>query len=414
VYIYSALEPSCRVANTNLRGKLGEATSDSKPVLLTGPRHVGKTTLLLALARDLGDRAIYMSGDDPTVLLPESWTRLWEEAEDRARRVGRLTVMLDEVGQWPDWRRRIGGVLKHLAKVSAPVGVLATASADDPTYSAREAGGLVFDRVRISHWSASSVAETFDVDPIEAADALVAFGGYPGAYQFMADRPRWSTFVRESILEPALGRDVGSLAPIRQPSLLRQVFAIAAQHPCETISLQRMQAVLLQRGALTTIAGYLKRLEQASLVAPLPRHSTGNKARRRAAPPKLVVLNNALLSALHPNGPPDRTREPERHDIWVENACLAHAINAGQFVSYWREEPFDVDAVITGDWGKWAIEVMPNVHSSVDYRGLHEFVARYPDFQPLVVTSDANLGVAARAGLRATTWQRFLLNGPPR
>jgi uncharacterized protein len=405
------MESSYRAAYAHLRRRLVEA-SESKPILLTGPRHVGKTTLLLELARELGDRAIHVSGDDPTVLLPQSWTRLWEDAEGRARSGG-LTVMLDEVGQWPDWGRRLGGVLHQLAKVRAPVRVVATASADDPDLRARDAGAIAFDHIRMSHWSASSVAETFGVDPVDAADALVSFGGYPGAYQFMADRPRWSTFIRESIVEPALGRDVGSLAPIRQPSLLRQVFAMTALHPCETVSLQRMQAVLLQAGALTTIAGYLKRLEQAGLVAALPRHSGGTRARRRSAPPKLVVLNNALLSALHPIGPPDRAREPDRHAVWIENACLAYAINAGEHVSYWREEPFDVDAVVDGDWGKWAIEVMPDVHSSVDYRGLHEFVARYPDFQPLVVTSEANLGVAARAGLRATTWQRFLLEGPP-
>jgi predicted AAA+ superfamily ATPase len=406
------VEFSYRAAHAFLR-RLRTETSDSKHVLLTGPRHVGKTTLLLELARELGDRAIYVSGDDPTVLLPQSWTRLWEDAEFRARGGG-VTVMLDEVRQWPKWSQRLAAALQHYARENLPVRVIATASADDGTGRGRDRAGIVFDDVRISHWSASSVAETFDVDASDAAEALVAFGGYPGAYQFMADRVRWSVFVRESIIEPALGRDVGSLAPIRQPALLRQVFAVAALHPCETISLQRMQAVLLQAGALTTIASYLKLLQQAGLVAALPRHSGRAKQRRRSAPPKLVVLNNALLSAIHPTGIPDRARERDRHDIWIENACLAHAINAGQHVSYWREEPFDVDAVIDGDWGKWAIEVMPDVHSSGDYRGLHEFVAQYPDFQPLVVTSEENLGIAARAGLRATTWQRFLLNGPPR
>jgi predicted AAA+ superfamily ATPase len=174
-----------------------------------------------------------------------------------------------------------------------------------------------------------------------------------------------------------------------------------------------MQAVLLQAGALATIAGYLRLLDQAGLVASLPRHSPRTTARRRSAPPKLVVLNNALLSALNPGGIPDRIREPGRHAIWIENACLAHAVNAGQRVSYWREEPFDVGAVIDGTWGKWAIEVMPEVHSSVDYRGLQAFAARNPGFAPLVVTSEEHLGVASRAGLQATTWQRFLLAGPP-
>ena len=409
MYCLQSLGSSYRAAHAHLRRS---AERDSKPVLLIGPRHVGKTTLLLELARELGDRSIYVTGDNPIALLPQSWTRLWEDAERRARRQ-KVTVILDEIHQWPQCGERLGAALQHVLKASLPVGVIATTSTEDGGERKGARESVLFDRIRLSHWSASSVAETFDVDPGDAADAIVSFGGYPGAYQFMADRPRWSAFIRESIVEPALGRDVGALAPIRQPALLRQVFAIAALHPCETISLQRMQAVLLQTGALTTIGSYLRLLANAGLVAALPRYST-RQTRQRAAPPKLVVLNNALLSALHPGGVPDRAREPLRHDVWIENACLAHAINAGQRVSYWREEPFDVDAVIDGEWGKWAIEVMPDVHSSVDYRGLHEFVARYPDFQPLVVTSEEHLTTAARAGLRATTWQNFLLTGPPR
>lgn len=390
--------------------KRAEGGAGSKPILLTGPRHVGKTTLLLEHSRALGDRAIYLSGDDPTVLLPQSWTRLWEDAEHLGRSGGvDVTVVLDEVHQWPNWEARLKAACQRLARERIAVGVIASTSCGDRS----DRSILDFERIRIAHWSATSVAKTFDVDPIDAAEALVSFGGYPGAYQFMRDPSRWSAFVRESIIEPALGRDLGSRPSIRQPTLLRQVFAVAALNPCETLSLQRMQAVLLQTGALTTIASYLRLLEDAALVAALPRYST-RRVRKRAAPPKLVVLNNALLSALHPAGPPDRAREPQRHDVWVENACLAHAITAGQRVSYWREEPFDVDAVIEGDWGKWAVEVMPDVHSSVDYRGLHEFVARYTDFKPLVVTSEDHLSVAARAGLAATTWQRFLLDGPNR
>jgi len=41
----------------------------------------------------------------------------------------------------------------------------------------------------------------------------------------------------------------------------------------------------------------------------------------------------------------------------LENACLAFAINQGQRVTYWREEPLKLDAVFKGSWGDWAIEI---------------------------------------------------------
>jgi hypothetical protein len=43
--------------------------------LLTGPRQVGKTTLLLDLARQWGDAAVYAAGDDPNSALPGFWDR---------------------------------------------------------------------------------------------------------------------------------------------------------------------------------------------------------------------------------------------------------------------------------------------------------------------------------------------------
>ena len=42
---------------------------------------------------------------------------------------------------------------------------------------------------------------------------------------------------------------------------------------------------------------------------------------------------------------------------WLENACLSYAWNAAQRVAYWREEPLEVDGVLDGSWGRWAIEV---------------------------------------------------------
>ena len=51
--------------------------------LLTGPRQVGKTTLLLEIAGQFGEAAIYAAGDEPDAALPGFWERCWAEAETR-------------------------------------------------------------------------------------------------------------------------------------------------------------------------------------------------------------------------------------------------------------------------------------------------------------------------------------------
>ncbi|MGC2465748.1 MAG: AAA family ATPase, partial [Candidatus Acidiferrum sp.] len=52
--------------------------------LLTGPRQVGKTTLLLEIAAQFGDSAVYAAGDEPDAALPGFWERHWADAEARA------------------------------------------------------------------------------------------------------------------------------------------------------------------------------------------------------------------------------------------------------------------------------------------------------------------------------------------
>lgn len=101
-------------------------------------------------------------------------------------------------------------------------------------------------------------------------------------------------------------------------------------------------------------------------------------------PPKLVTLNNALLAVVDPRGIPDPFRDAPRYGAWVENACLAHAWNAGQSVSYWREEPFEVDAVLEGSWGAWVLEVKTGSVTASDLRALGEFTRRFPKYDPLV------------------------------
>src|SRR5690606_30790311 len=213
-----------------------------------------------------------------------------------------------------------------------------------------------FERLTLTHWTAASLAEAFEIPPAEAAEILVRQGAYPGAMEYRDDVARWTAYVRDAIVEPAIGRDILALGAVRKPALLRQVFGVCVASPAQVVSLQKIQGQLQDSGALETIAHYLALLEEAYLTAALPKHSP-RVARQRSAPPKLIVLSNALLAASDPRGSPDAEGEPDRFGAWVENACLAHAWNAGQRVMYWREEPHEVDGVLEGSWGSWAIEV---------------------------------------------------------
>ena len=177
--------------------------------------------------------------------------------------------------------------------------------------------------------------------------------------------------------------------------------------------MQKLQAALQDHCALETIANYLTLLEEAYLVAGLEKHAA-RAMRRRAAPPKIIVLNNAILAVMHEGGAPDPVADPARFGAWVENACLAFAWNAGQRITYWREEPLEVDAVLDGSWGSWVLEVKAGAFGTRDLRAVLEFARRHPRFRPLVVCDASRVEIARQAGAIAMSWTSFLLDGPPR
>ena len=382
--------------------------------LLAGPRQVGKTTLLLELEERLGPQALYLAADSPEGALPGFWERLQARAEETAAAEGRAVLLLDEAHLLAGWAARLKGLWDRFRRKKIPVHIVATgSSAVHLAAGSRESLAGRFEQLTLSHWSAASIAAVFKIEEKRAAGLAVRLGTYPGAYPLRRDLPRWSAYVRDAILEPAIGRDILALAAVRRPALLRQVFGIAASSPAQIVSLQKIQGQLQDAGALETIAHYLALLEEAFLVAALPKYSP-RAARRRSAPPKLVTLNNALLAVMDPQGPVDGEKDPRRFGAWVENACLAHAWSSGQQVSYWREEPLEVDGVLEGSWGSWAVEVKTGGFQPSDLKGLLELTRRYPELRPLVVCDIAGRAAAERAGVQSITWQEFLLRGPPR
>ena len=95
--------------------------------LLTGPRQVGKTTLLLEIAAQFRDKAVYAAGDEPDAALPGFWERRWAEVEERAKS-GTAVLLLDEVHRLSDWAERLKGQWDRIRRRRIPAHVVATGS----------------------------------------------------------------------------------------------------------------------------------------------------------------------------------------------------------------------------------------------------------------------------------------------
>ena len=119
------------------------------------------------------------------------------------------------------------------------------------------------------------------------------------------------------------------------------------------------------------------------------------------------MRNNALLVAGGINAPnPDQ--EPDRWGRWVENACLARAINDGLDLHFWREEPWEVDSVVTRGADRYLLEVKTGRYSAEDLRGLGHASKKFPECRTIVLCDPGSERVAEAAGFEASSWVDFL------
>jgi len=292
-----------------LAGRLREAAPGPHPDP-TGPRQVGKTTLLLELAEQFGDRPS-MPRRRSERALPGFWERCWAETEARAKR-GTALLLLDEVHQVPDWAAKLKGNWDRIRRRHIPIHVIATGSSTLRVASgSRESLAGRFERLTLSHWSAASLASAF-IGPLSGCGVgLVRFGSYPGAVELEKTPARWRAYLPRCNYRAGNRRDMLALGTVRKPALLRQVFAVAAG---------RLRRLFLSRRCRTA-SGQRRSGDGGSLSGPstgcLPdwHHSKSMRPKLTDAarpPPKLVTLNNGLLSAMHPDGAPDREHEPAR------------------------------------------------------------------------------------------------------
>ena len=407
------LFPNCYTSVlSRLRRRLAEP-APGLVQLLTGPRQVGKTTLLLELHRAFGRRSIYVAADSPEASLGGWWEQVWSSAEQKAAGGKKAVLLIDEMQYIPNWPRLLKAQADRIRRKRIPIHIVVSgSSALKPGAGSRETMAGRFERLHLLHWPARELVSHLGLSDRQAVRQCVTHGTYPGAQHLMKDMLRRRIYIRESIIDPAIGRDLLMSETVRRPALLRQVFALCIGHPAEIISLQKLCGQLMEKGALQTVAHYLDILEQASLVAAVRKFSQ-KTLRIRSSPPKLVPLNQAMLCSMETVAPPERTAEPERFGRWVENACIAMACNTGQAVHYWRAEPLEVDLVTNGSWGNWAIEVKTGPYRNADLTGLLEFHRMQPRYEPLVLCDRRHTRTAENAGVRAMAWEDFLLNGAP-
>ncbi len=357
--------------------------------VVAGPRQAGKTTLVRQALAAWGERARYASADEPT-LRDRAWIATqWEGARRIARDSGKpgAVVALDEIQKAPGWSEIVKRLWDEDTAARTPLRVVVLSSA--PLLIQRglcESLAGRFEILHVPHWTFAEMRAAFGF----TLDQYIFYGGYPGAAPLVSEPDRWGRYIKDSLVETTVSRDVLLLTRVDKPALLRQLFELGCRVSGQILSYTKMLGQLQDAGNTTTLAHYLELLAGAGMVVGLPKYS-GSAVRRRGSSPKLQVLNAALMTAQGSLTLEEAREDPVHWGRLTESAVGAHLANAAASgdcrLSYWRDKNREVDFVVEVGKKLLAVEVKSGRRRDA-LSGLAAFTQAEKHARPILIGGD--------------------------
>ena len=355
---------------------------------VSGPRQVGKSTMVKQVLQEIDIPYLSVSADNvpktDTFWISEMWATA--RARMKAANAQEFLLVIDEVHKLDNWSEAVKKEWDDDVRNDINMKVVILGSSrlllkDGLTESL--AGR--YELIRMPHWSYNEMREAFAMD----LDQYIYFGGYPGGAKYIKDERRWRRYIKDSIIAPAIERDILTTKTIYKPILMRQLFDLGCMYSGKELSLNKMLGQLQDAGNVTTLAGYLNTLGEGRLLCGLQKYAQ-DEARKYNSVPKLMVYNTALLTAQTSTTFHKTFTMPALWGRWVESAVGAYLLNqADEYdykLYYWRENNDEVDFVIEYSGQHIAIEVKSGRRGANE--GLKTFTNKFHPQQSFVVGTD--------------------------
>lgn len=362
--------------------------------VLAGPRQVGKSTLAKQVIDSI-ELPYSMEAADNINPKDADWIhRVWESARVTMAIKGETEriLVIDEIQKLDNWSEAVKKEWDYdtLNRINLKVVLLGSSRLLLKKGLTESLAGR-FELIRMNHWSYSEMHEAFGI----SLDQYIYFGGYPGPAYMINDEHRWRKYIKDSLVAPAIEKDVIMTSNIYKPALMKQLFELGCGYSSEIVSLTKIIGQLQDAGNVTTLSSYLEILNQCALLTGLQKYANDD-ARKRNSVPKFQVYNNALLTAYK-----GRTFIADRTDTaiwgrWTESAIGSHILVSAEEldyqVFYWREagksnndKDNEVDYIILRDGQLTAIEVKSGRRSM--NMGLPDFANKFSPKRSLIVGS---------------------------
>lgn len=354
-----------------------EAPPAQRAIMLSGPRQVGKTTLLLQAIQKLIDSGVppanilYATFDHPICKLGglNAVLEAWRELEPKAD--GPEYLFLDEA----QFIKDIGTWVKHQVDFFKSKRIVFTGSATPLIHTDQESGVGRWHTLRISTLSfyeylqikkinlpnipvIPAISNLFDCAPnefyrmIEASNALIGHfheylirGGFPQTV-LIESITQSQRLLREDIIDKVLKRDMTALFGVRRIIELEQLFIFLCMHDG---GMQDTQTISKELGiAKQTVQNFIDLFESTYLVYRLPPFGYGKEVLRGKN--KLYLGDPAIAPAVLMKGK-SILEDARALSQCVETAIIGHlwshcSSNQAKF-SYWRNpKEKEVDLIV--------------------------------------------------------------------
>ena len=330
--------------------------------VVMGPRQLGKSTVVKQVLQDLDTPWQFYSADNVPASNSAWISNCWAAVRSLKESKGYETIVLviDEIQKIENWSEVVKKEWDDDAFYDRNIKVLLLGSSRvllEKGLSESLSGR--FEEIRMSHWTYSEMRDCFGV----SLDQYLFFGGYPGAASLIGDVERYQQYIQSAIVEATINKDILMDTPIGKPALLRQTFELGAAYSGQLLSLTKMLGALQDAGNTTTLAGYVRLLDEAGMLCGLQKYSI-DMARRKSSIPKFQVYNNALKTIYSPHtfeqSMMDRKVWGHIYESGIGTYLISQAFVHRFEVFYWRERNDEVDFVLRKKGSVIAIEVKSN------------------------------------------------------
>lgn len=365
--------------------------------VIYGPRQIGKTTLVRQIMAEL-DYPSAMIAADAVPAGDGVWiSQQWENARIRQQQQPDkpFLLVIDEVQKIDNWSEQIKAEWdKDTAEEKDIRVVLLGSSRLMLQQGLTESLAGRFEATYLGHWSYKEMKDAFGL----TAEEFIWFGGYPGAISLKDDEDRWKNYIRDSLLETSISKDILMLTRVDKPALMKRLFELGSVYSGQVLSYTKIMGQLADAGNTTTLANYLNLLNDAGLLGGLEKYSP-NMIRKRSSSPKFMVHNTAIMSGISNESMDTLLADPKAWGRWVESAVGAHLINQSfkekkLNVYYWREGNEEVDFVLEYKKRVIALEVKSSKTGVLS--GMNAFVNSFHPEKSILIGADG------------IPWQEFL------